>query len=217
MCSASALPSSLVGLCCSQPPCQGDGCDKGHRSPCPGAVPQHVCPGFPLRRLCRRLPWDFSPPLFSGPSSRGRMLSRVEEANEPTLRSQLGPTELEQGHPGHTGVSSAAGVPEQGFGAECFVRDMSHGMQLSPPCLTACSAVKHDPGCAEDLCPGTSARPCTGRHLWYLCAILSGAILGARRQLWLAPAALWHGLRSPGLLQHCSALSEPKSQDLTCS
>ncbi|XP_030915788.1 Na(+)/H(+) exchange regulatory cofactor NHE-RF1 [Geospiza fortis] len=46
------------------------------------------------------------------------MLSRVEETNEPTLRSQLRPTELQHGHPEHTGGSSAAGVPEQGFGTE---------------------------------------------------------------------------------------------------
>lgn len=50
MCPAFALPrSSLVRLCYSQPPCQGD----SDRFPCPGAVPQHACPGFPL---CRHLP-----------------------------------------------------------------------------------------------------------------------------------------------------------------
>lgn len=99
------------------------------------------------------------------------MLSRVEGTNEPTLRSQLRPTELEHGHPEHTGGSAAAEVPEQGFGAECLGRDASHGMQLSPPCLPVRSSVKCDPGCPEDLCPGTSARPCTGSHL---CATLLG-------------------------------------------
>lgn len=108
--------------------------------------------------ICRRPPWDSSPPLFSGPSGRGRMLSRVQETNEPTLCSQLGPTELEHGHAEHAGCSSAAGVPEQGFGAERPVRDTSHGVQLSPPCLSVCSSVKRYPGCPEDLCPGPLAR-----------------------------------------------------------
>lgn len=90
---------------------------------------------FPSEGICRRLPWDSSPPFFSAPSGRGRMLSRVEEKNEPILRSQLRPTELEHGHAEHTGGSSDAGVPEQGFGAERLVRDVCRGMQLSPPCL----------------------------------------------------------------------------------
>lgn len=50
MCSASALPkSSLVGLCCSQPPYQGDGCATGDRFPVLGPYHNTACPGFPLR------------------------------------------------------------------------------------------------------------------------------------------------------------------------
>lgn len=179
MCSASALPRrSLVGLRCSQPPRQGDGCERAIVPPILGPHHSTFALVFLSAGVCRRLPWDSSPPLFSGPSGRGRMLSRVEETNEPTLRSQLGPAELEHGHPEHTGGSLATGVPERGFGAEHLVRDMSQGMQLSSLCSTLCSSIKHDRGCPEDLCPGISARPCTGRHLWCLCAILSGTVPG---------------------------------------
>lgn len=101
--------------------------------------------------ICCRLPWDSSPTLFSGPSGCGRMLSRVEETNESTLHSQLGPTELEHGHPEHTGGSSAAGVPEQGFGAEHLVRDMSHGPQLSPAWLNILALLRTF---AQELHPG---------------------------------------------------------------
>lgn len=70
--------------------------------------------------ICRRPPWDSSPLPFSGLSGRGQMLSRVEETNEPTLRSQLGPPGAgirptpSTPPPQHTGGFSAAGVPAAG-------------------------------------------------------------------------------------------------------
>lgn len=110
--------------------------------------------------ICRRPPWDSSPLPFSGLSGRGQMLSRVEETNEPTLRSQLGPPELEYGQPpappplpSTRGVSRPLGSLQQGFGTEPPGRDTSCGTLPSPPCSPGCSMVKREPGCPEDLWP----------------------------------------------------------------
>lgn len=53
------------------------------------------------------------------------MLSQVEETNEPTLCSQLGPTELEHGHLLAHGGFSATDVLQQAPGAELPRRDVS--------------------------------------------------------------------------------------------
>lgn len=85
----------LAGPCRSQPLYQREGCAtlmlQAMDPPVLGLYRDVLALVFLSAGICRRPPWDSSPLPFSGLSGRGQMLSRVEETNEPTLRSQLGP------------------------------------------------------------------------------------------------------------------------------
>lgn len=142
------------------------------------------------------------------------MLSRVEETNEPTLRSQLSPEEPESGHhPAHGGFLGHWGPHGRGLvlsppGGTCpaacccchlLARAVVAGLNVIPVAL----------GPLANLSFSQALKPGSERHRWYLRATLPTMIPGAMGQPCPAPAVLPRYRNHPHLLPPPSAWADP--------